>query len=180
MSLSESALLALAGVALLVLLRWTRRIHLSRLEKAWLPPELHEAALIYREQVFRVRSPMLVVAKVDRGYRTGNGIIVLVEFKTRRVNRPYRSDIIELSAQRLAVQAQTGAEVADYGYVVIMLTLGGRKRAHRVNLMSIENVIAVARRREAILAGEAVPRVADSEGLCARCAFKRECDSAQE
>ena len=76
MSLSESALLALAGVALLVLLRWTRRIHLSRLEKAWLPPELHEAALIYREQVFRVRSPMLVVAKVDRGYRTGDGLVL--------------------------------------------------------------------------------------------------------
>lgn len=175
MPLSELVLPALVGVVLLVLLPSIRRVRLRRLENAWLPSELHCAAPIYREQVFRARSPVPVVAKVDRGYRSTSGVIVLVEFKTRRMNRPYQSDVIELSAQRLAVQAETGADVADYGYVLVMLAGKQRKMVHRVDLMSVEKIIAVARRRDAILSGEALPQFAASKGLCVQCPYKSVC-----
>lgn len=175
MSLSKLALLVLASVALLFLLRWVRRFRRIGLEKAWLPEELQSAALVYSEQVFRARSPVPVVAKLDRGYRNADDVIILVELKTRRVNRPYLSDVIELSAQRLAVQAQTGEAVANHGYVVVPQTGSKCKTAHRVELLSAEDVVALVIRRQAILVGEVKPRSACSEGLCPRCAFVQEC-----
>lgn len=175
MPLSKLALLVFAGVALLFLLRGILRFRRIDLEKAWLPTELQNAALVYTEQVFRARSPVSVVAKLDRGYRNADDVIILVELKTRRVNRPYLSDVIELSAQRLAVHAQTGECVANYGYVVVQQTGSKRKTAHRVDLLSVEEVVALATRRQAILAGAVVPQYACSESLCARCAFVREC-----
>jgi CRISPR-associated exonuclease Cas4 len=168
-------MLLLVAVVLRLLIRWACRLRLVGLEKAWLPAELRGAALVYMERVFRAKSPVPMVAKLDRGYRNAEGIIILVEFKTRRLNRPYLSDIIELSAQRLAMQAETGERVAAYGYVLIQLAGSERKTAHRVDLLSTENVIAMVRRREAILAGEETPRYASSERLCTRCAFKLTC-----
>ena len=72
-------------------------------------------ALVYIERVFGAKSPVPIIAKLDHGYRNAEGVIILVELKTRRLNRPYLSDVIELSAQRLAVQAQKGERVAAYG-----------------------------------------------------------------
>lgn len=176
MLLSAWALMVLAAAAVLLLLHWAWRIRLIGLERAWLPAELQDAALVYAEQVFRAGSPVPIVAKLDRGYRNADGVIILVELKTRRANRPHLSDVIELSAQRLAVQGQTGERVAGYGYVVIQRTGSRRKMAHRVGLLSTEEVMALATRREAILARAVVPRYASSQRLCARCAFKGECE----
>ncbi len=175
MTLNELALLPLAIVALLVSLYWVRRIRVAGLEKAWLTTELQDAELVYSEQVFRTRSPVSIVAKLDRGYQNVEGVIILVELKTRSVNRPYFSDVIELSAQRLAVQAQTRKCVADHAYVLIQQNGIRRKTAHRVALLSRAEVVALATRREAILMGEVVPQYACSEGLCDRCAFKQAC-----
>lgn len=180
MSFSEGVLLALATVALLFLIRWGCRLRLVDLENAWLPEDLRCAKLVYAERIFRAKLPVPIVAKLDRGYRNPDGVIILVELKTRRLSRPYLSDVIELSAQRLAVQAQTGERVADYGYVLLQQTGRKRKRAYRVELLSDEKVVALARRREAILMGEVSPRYAAAERLCMRCAYKRECDSARQ
>ncbi|HEY0847172.1 MAG TPA: hypothetical protein VGE12_17515 [Noviherbaspirillum sp.] len=172
---SAVMVLLLVAVVLRMLIRWACRLRLVGLEKAWLPAELRDAALVYMERVFRAKSPVPIIAKLDRGYRNAEGVIILVELKTRRLNRPYLSDVIELSAQRLVVQAQTGERVAAYGYVLIQLAGSECKTAHRVDLLSAENVIAMAMRREAILAGEEAPRYASSERLCTRCAFKLTC-----
>lgn len=177
MAFSVLTLLVLAIVVLLLLIR-VRRLLLVGLEKAWLPEELQHAALVYAEQVFRARSPVPIIAKLDRGYRSTDGVIILVEFKTRRMNRPYLSDVIELSAQRLAVQAQTGECVAHYGYVVIQRSGSKRKMVHRVALLSSEEVTVVAKRREMILLGEVKPQYAGSKGVCNGCAFKLKCSRA--
>lgn len=52
-----------------------------------------------------------LVARVDRGYRGRNGLITLVELKTRRRDR-YLSEVIALSAQRVALAGETGEPVA--------------------------------------------------------------------
>lgn len=175
MPLSVLVSLALAIIALLFVARWAYRYRLMGLEKAWLPEDLQGAALIYMERIFRMSSPVPIVAKLDRGYRKADGVIILAELKTRSLNRPYPSDVIELSAQRLAVQAQTGQQVANYGYVVIQQAGSKRKMAHRVTLMSIDDVTAVAKRRDKILAKEVVPQYAGSQRICDRCAFKLKC-----
>lgn len=176
MALSELVPLVLAVVViLLIVVRSVRRIRLVASERSWRPLELKDARLVYIEQVFRTRSPIRLVARVDRGYRHSDGVITLVELKTRAANRVYFSDVIELSAQRLAVQTQTGQRVAAHGYVLLQLTDGGPKIPHRVTLLTVPEVVALARRREAILAAEALPRCTSVKALCARCAFEREC-----
>lgn len=157
---------------------WKRhaRSAVAELGLAWLPRELRGAELIYAEQTFCAEGDITIIAKLDRGYRNPSGVIVLVELKTRRANRPYFSDVIELSAQRLALQAQTGEHVAAFGFVLVQRPGRMSKSAHRVDLMSAEEVGALARRREHILSGHLVPRYACSKGLCGGCMFKQACE----
>lgn len=115
MAFSSLLLLGLAAIALPFLIRWMCRLRLSGLDDAWLPMELRDAALVYTERVFRARPPVPIAAKLDRGYRNADGVIILVERKTRRLSCSYLSDIIELSAQRVAVQAQTGNRLPTMG-----------------------------------------------------------------
>jgi CRISPR-associated exonuclease Cas4 len=147
-------------------------------ERASRPTELLDAQLIYMEKLFRVSRPVSLVAKLDRAYRTPSGVIVLVELKTRWINRPYLSDVIQLSAQRMALERRTRRPVAMHGYVVVKIP--GKtavQAAHRVELMSEEVVAALVRRREAILAKQVEPRYSGSRNVCRTCTFRSECDS---
>lgn len=98
-------------------------------DSAWLPSELKGARLIYAEQSFTISHPLELVARVDRGYVI-DGKVHLVELKTRVIHRAYRSDIIELSAQRLAIEQSTGYPVSDTGYVVIQNAKGRERTIH--------------------------------------------------
>ena len=175
MSFSELILFALAVVVLLFLGRRLWRIRLAASERAWLPAHLTSAKLVYMERQFRARRPLRLTARVDRGYRQPDGSIVLVELKTRPANRAYFSDVIELSAQRFAVEAHSNNRVTDYGYVLIQQPGSRRKTAHRVKLLTNDAVIALARRREAILAGVQSAEYVRVPALCRKCAFLSEC-----
>lgn len=142
-----------------------------------LPPELCDARLVYAERLFCWPGPVTITAKVDRVYRNATDNLVLVELKTRATNRVYWSDVIELSAQRLALMGQTGAAVADYAYVLIERPDGSRSGCHRVRLMASRNVMALATRRQELLLGEAEPQPACFRGMCRKCVFVRFCDS---
>ena len=61
------------------------------------------------KELFRISTPVGLVAKLDRAYRLPSGLLVLVEFKTRWSNQPCLSDVIQLSAQRMAVNGANGA-----------------------------------------------------------------------
>jgi CRISPR/Cas system-associated exonuclease Cas4 (RecB family) len=143
---------------------WRRAARAGR----WRPEELGEASLAYVERTFRSDGPRPIVARVDRAYRSPRGLITLVELKTRREDRTYPSDIIELSAQRLALLSETGEPVAPIALVVIESDTGRRSR--RVKLMSIDEVRNVVQRREDLLNGRLVPRPPAIPGLCAACA----------
>lgn len=175
MPISEPVLVALGVLAVVALSRLVWRMRIDGCDRVWLPRELKNAELVYIERLFKARSPIGLTARVDRGYRQPSGAITLVELKTRKVARPYLSDVIELSAQRVAVEAQTGERVEDCGYVLIQLSGRRGKTAHRVKLLSSADVIALAKRREAILAGKAMPQRTRFERLCERCAFKQVC-----
>lgn len=143
-------------------------------ERHWLPRELHAAELALAEKTFRVWGPVALIARVDRGYRLDTEMR-LVEFKTRKHAVVHPSDVIELSVQRLVVEKGTAERVGDVGYVVAHDPLSKRKAVLRVHLLPRADVIALARRREAILNGRVVPRYARSRGLCSDCAYRLEC-----
>ena len=163
--------------------RWRSvETHAARAERASRPAALRDAELVYMERLFRISTPVGLVAKLDRAYRLPSGLLVLVEFKTRWSNQPFLSDVIQLSAQRVAVMGQTGQSVASYGYVIVKApTPRAFPTAHRVKLMTDEQVVALVRRREEILAGRGVlARKASSLKTCNACAFRADCDSGDK
>ena len=169
---------AVVGFAL-AMARWrSLETHAARAERALRPAALRDAELVYMEKLFRISTPVGLVAKLDRAYRMPSGLLVLVEFKTRWSNQPFLSDVIQLSAQRMAVMGQTRQAVASYAYVMVKApTRRALPIAHRVQLMTDEQVIALVRRREEILAGRGVwPRRPVSLKTCDTCAFRAECD----
>ena len=86
--------------------------HATRAERASRPAALRDAELVYMERLFRVSTPVGLMAKLDRAYRLPSGMIVLVEFKTRWSNQPSLSDVIQLSAQRMAVMGRLLSSVS--------------------------------------------------------------------
>ena len=139
-----------------------------------LPRELRGARLLYAEQLFRSTGKTVITARVDRAYQVASGEIVLLELKTRDRNRVFPSDVVELSAQRAAVELQTGEIVAHHAYVAVQRPGNVTQVLHRVRLMAISEVVELAARRQAIGSGRMMPSFADSVQVCRRCAFAKE------
>ena len=170
--MTVTALIAIA-VLLLGLLAWMRRN--AGAERTSRPRALADAELVYMEQLFRIRHPIRLVAKVDRVYRLRDGSLVLVELKTRNRDRVHLTDVIQLSAQRLAIEAQTGAVVELYAFVSV-LGPGGKIRSHRVRLLDEAALVELYRRREAVRSGQLSPSYAASESACRNCGLRYKCD----
>src|SRR5690606_30551387 len=120
--------------------------------QALLPRELRRAELAYSERLFRATEPEAISAKVDRAYRRRDGVFVLLELKTRAHTRVYPSDVIELSAQRVALSTELCQPVAAHGYVLIQDPDGGLLACRRVRLLAAAEVVSLARRRRQVLA----------------------------
>lgn len=143
----------------------------------WLPLDVVGSRLVFAEKSFSIRHPINLVARVDRAYLNGSDL-VLLELKTRSVNRIFESDIIELSAQRLAVQLGSRYRVHDYGFVVLLNPETHAKAAHKVALHPEEEVIAIASRRRSILGGGVEPRGPAKAACCGRCEYRAECNAS--
>ncbi len=174
-----SALLTALLVTLCVIVGvlWSRRRGTAP-ARLVLPRELRGARLVYAEQLFRSTGKTVITARVDRAYRVASGTVVLLELKTRDRNRVFPSDVVELSAQRAAVELQTGEIVAHHAYVAVQRPGNVAQVLHRVRLMAISEVVELAARREAIVSGRMAPRYADSVQVCRRCAFAEDCEKA--
>jgi len=144
---------AVVGFAL-AMARWrSLETDAARAERALRPAALRDAELVYMEKLFRISTPVGLVAKLDRAYR------------------------LPLSAQRMAVMGQTGQSVASHGYVMVKApTKQALPIAHLVNLMTDQQVVALIRRREEILAGRILPHGHLSRKTCLSCAFRAQCN----
>ena len=161
------ACVVLAGLAI-------RAFRVALREDNWLPKELATAKLMFSEQLFKGSAAMPIVARVDRAYLV-RGQLRLVELKTRRSTKVYETDVIELSAQRAAVQASTGMDVGDRAYVVIENLHMERRVVRSVDLLAEEQVIELLQRRRAILAGAIRPKETTQKSHCVRCEYRSEC-----
>lgn len=166
---------ALSMLMLIVWRAWCWRRRGRRDDAHWLPGDLQASRLVYVEKLFRANGALKVRARIDRAYRDSAGIVTLVELKTRDVDRVYLSDIVELSAQRYALAAETGEVVSMHGYVLVESKAMRCRTAHRVNLLSEYQVAALVARREALLAGAIHARRACSKGVCRKCMFVENC-----
>jgi hypothetical protein len=158
--------------------RALRHVHDASRDLAWRPWYLRHAHLAYAETLFRCSHPIALTAKVDRAYRAG-GQLHLVELKTRSQHRVYRYDVIELSAQRLAIEGDTGECVAASAYVLTQRPGSTALKRHRVKLLDAKAIAALSRRRLAILDGQVQPCRTQSPALCSKCAYAAPCASLQ-
>lgn len=142
-------------------------------EHEWVPPSLRGANLSYAERTFRDRTRG-IVARVDRAYMTADGY-VLVEYKTRRRFTVYPSDIVELSAQRLALEGESGAKVSDIAYVAVKTPGSPGTRAVQVSLMPREKVLELRSRHVAIVDGRIEGQFARTPAICESCAYRLDC-----
>lgn len=163
----------LVCLLVLAIVAYRHRHRLMRREEDWGGEALRGKQLIFSERLFRSRRTG-IIAKIDRGY-LADGSIHLLEFKTRRRHRVYPADIIELSAQRLAVQDDDGRQVADDGYVLTENERDGSRLLHQVRLLPEDTLLRLRYRREMILGGRVPPRDASAPGLCKGCAYRVEC-----
>jgi len=174
--MTAHALLGLVLLALASAMAWklARKWRARVSEERWRPPELQRAALAFAEKTFKVWRPIRLIARADRGYWF-EGKLHLAEFKTRARAVAYSSDVIELSAQRVAIEMSTGERVSEIGYVLVQDAVGKRRSVHKVRVLPRAAVVALAKRREGILKGTVVPKYTSSQGLCRHCAYRAEC-----
>lgn len=165
-------------LAALAWMAWRALRHLrgAARDLTWRPWHLRHAQLAYAETLFRCSDPIALTAKVDRAYRAG-GQLHLVELKTRFQHCVYRYDVIELSAQRVAIEGDTGESVATTAYVLTQRPGSPALKRHRVKLLDANAIAALSRRRLAILDGQVQPSRTQSPALCRKCAYAEPCSS---
>jgi CRISPR-associated exonuclease Cas4 len=144
------------------------------------PAVLRDAELLWVESKFRSTSHWPIVARVDRAYRLPSGLVVLVELKTRSTAVVRMSDVIQLSAQRVAVEDELGVPVSDEAFVLIPGRDSAPLIARSVRLMSREQVDDLAARRRRLIDGLDRPRWPEGEHVCHGCGQRATCRSAGE
>lgn len=157
---------------------WQRAkiLAIRSMDAAWLPAELAGATLRYSERKFFTQSPFPLVARIDRGYMTSTHGIVLVDFKRRRLKRTYLSDIVEISAQRVAMIGAGVKKVAMHAYVVVIDPETNWKTAIRIQL---ENEASIAKRHvryRAIRNGAVKPNHTTQRRMCDFCGHSEYCE----
>jgi hypothetical protein len=130
--------------------------------------------LAFAERTFAIQRPIELTARVDRVYDDGH-VLKLLELKTRTTTKVYLSDVFELSAQRLAVRSNTGREVSDQGYVLLLHPVTRRESLHRVDLLPESSVLGLAHRRQQLMAGLAEPARPQNAAVCKQCEYAAEC-----
>jgi hypothetical protein len=155
-------LLAVLGVLALAAFAFVRQAsnHSAEAREAsWMPEDLAGAKVLLSEpRPLRAHAgDVQLVAKPDRAYMKANGWVQLVELKDRSRHVVYDDDVIELSAQRVAVEGALSVNVESEGIVVTQMRGTGSRRVHRVPLLLPSQVQALAHRYLEIVRGETQP-----------------------
>lgn len=157
------------------LLSWLGRLLVWRRSiRSIVSGELASGHLVFAEKEFSIHRPLTLRVRVDRVYDTGRSL-VLLELKTRSRRRIYQDDIVELSAQRLAVGLSTGRNVSSHGYVLLIHPQLRSCSLHRVELLTDTEVVELADRRRRLFNAQAVPRNPRNTAPCSKCEYRVEC-----
>ncbi len=164
--------------AVLGRLLWQR--HARMAEWCQRPAALRDAQLLSVESEYRSKGPRPIVARVDRAYRLPSGPVVLVELKTRSTAVVLPSDVIQLSAQRVALEDELGLPVSDEAFVLIPARDPAPPAVRSVQLTSRAVVDALVQRRRRLMDGVELPHWPESEHVCRGCGQRAACLAAGE
>ena len=170
--------IALAVLAVLGRLLWRRRARLAEWRQR--PDALRDAQLLSVEAEYRSKGARPIVARVDRAYRLPSGRVTLMELKTRSTVAVLPSDVIQLSAQRIALEDELGLPVTDEAFVLIPARAPAPFAVRAVQLMSRTAIDALVERRWRLMDGLEVPRWPERENVCHRCGQRTACRDAVE
>ncbi|WP_207461290.1 PD-(D/E)XK nuclease family protein [Azospirillum sp. SYSU D00513] len=119
--------------------------------RAWLyleglPQELRTASLLLSEQEIRTHLPVPLHGIPDQVFLTAEGLMVVVDTKTRPLARVRFSDVVQLSTYALILASTTDPRlahrrVAAHGYV--RLVSGVDVRYERVALLPAAEVVGI-------------------------------------
>jgi CRISPR-associated exonuclease Cas4 len=168
-------LVMLAVIAWILWRSW-KAAGAQREEQDWLPARLRAATLSFSEKKFFEDGPYPLVARVDRAYLTPDGETVLADFKRRSAKRTFESDMVEISAQRVAMMANGVNRVSRLAYVVVVDSRTGTKTAIPIQLEDEHQIQDRIRRFIAIQDGRIAPRSTSSAAICRRCGHQTYCD----
>lgn len=151
----------------------------DHVERRHMPPEIAEARMVLSEELIRVRVPARIVAKPDQVYLTRQGLLVLVETKTRHSNQVRDFDRAEISVQAFAMRHGRPGRlkrhpVAPYGYIRIKRE-GLPPAYHRVALHSDVAVVAMRQRRIDIESQRVAPGGPVTPRICRTCGKRPTC-----
>lgn len=104
----------------------------------------------------------------------------LMELKTRSTVAVLPSDVIQLSAQRIALEDELGLQVTDEAFVLIPARAPAPFAVRAVQLMSRTAIDALVERRWRLMDGVEVPRWPEKENVCRRCGHRAACRDAGE
>ena len=172
--------------ALVVLLVWTapkRRVpappasDYEQDERARMPREIADARLVISEMTLYRRGSRPLAAKTDQGFLTRDGLLVMVETKTRRRVSP--SDIVQLSCQAVAADSDRRVKwkVANWGYVRLA-PAGGKPYYQRVDLVHPTRIDQLWDRWKALKEGLIVPIPRPKPYRCGTCVARTRCRAA--
>jgi CRISPR-associated exonuclease Cas4 len=178
----ESMSLCMTGpviaLAVLAWLMWRRRARHAEWRQR--PAALRDAQLLSVEAEYRSKGARPIVARVDRAYRLPSGLVTLLELKTRSTAVVLPSDVIQLSAQRIALEDELGLQVSDEAFVLIPARAPAPLAVRSVQLMSRVAIDALVERRWRLMDGLEVPRWPECGHVCRRCGQSAACRAAGE
>jgi hypothetical protein len=157
---------------------WTtfgRGIVAQHEHNSWLPAELQDGTIAFAEKEFKASSPFPVGAIVDRAYRLSSGRLVLMELKQRERVKSFFSDIVELSVQKLAIEASGSGSVAPHAYVVCESPATHKKTPLRVELLTEAEITQLRNRHVALKTERVSPAKVDHPAICEACEYWAEC-----
>ena len=163
-----------AVLAVALVLAWYRQ-RLQFRERSSLPEDLKDASVEFAERLFHTKRPFPLFAKIDRAYTTADGQLVLTELKRRFRPMAFRSDVVELSAQRLAIERGFGRRVSSQGFVVVEHPATRERTPIPVALLREPELVALRQRYQQLVVGAAVPQKANDVRLCRSCAYASSC-----
>jgi len=147
-------------------------------ERASMPDEIARGKLVISEQVFYRNGARPFAAKTDQGFLTPNGLVVLVESKTRA--RMSASDLVQLSSQAVAIKHDRRGrkfKVAPWGYIRLA-PVGRRPYYQRVDLLPESRIDQLWERWKALRNKKVAPIYRPDPSRCRTCLKRSTCPQA--
>ncbi len=140
-----------------------------------LPSELQSSKLWGKEKPFSCTGSVNLTGRIDEAFELPDGDIVVSDTKSRATQRVYKSDILQVSAYKVVIEASTRKRVRDHGYIRLLTPQGNEYR--RIELLSANEVAAAYQLHDDLQQGRYPGEKCGRPAVCRGCAYRVECES---